>query len=102
MAEDDFVRPDRHTDVADRCLADAIAVDEDFGPRSRVDGHRAARPFESHRGALAGEELYGTPFAIAEGIVDAFEVLPRGREHDAFDIAVADDAAVPDALQPAV
>ena len=46
MAEHHFVRPDRDRQVADRRLADAVAVDPDLGPRRRVEIDDALRQLE--------------------------------------------------------
>ena len=57
MPEDDFVSANPPRQIADRRFTDALAVDEDFRPRLRIDAQHAVRQIDFRRRGLAGRDL---------------------------------------------
>src|SRR5262245_2649998 len=94
VPEHDLVRANRKLQVADRRLADFLAVDVDVGPRLRVDGDRSLRPLKLDRRDLAGPHLDRPDGAVAERVADHLDlVLARG-EHQPIALARAEQPLV--------
>ena len=94
MAEHDFVRADSDRQVADRRLADLLAVNRDFGPWDRVDRDRAVREIDLDRRDLARRHLNRPRDTIAERLVLDLDLVPAGRHHQPVALARADQAVV--------
>ena len=76
MLEHDFVRTDRDRQVADRRLADALAVDPDFRPGRGVQVDDALRQIErdARRPCPAAPARRGS--SVAERLADDLQLVP--------------------------
>src|SRR5688572_4718237 len=94
MAEHHAVRANGDLRVADRRLAEALAVQPHFGPGQRVERERTFRPFELDRGGLARDYLYGARHTIAEHLVGDLQVMLSLGDHDLLAPAAAQETLV--------
>ena len=94
-----FPRPDRHRDVAEWRLADPLIVDPDLGPGRGVDIEQSGRGIEAEPRGSTGDHVEALRRAVAERVIDEFEVMIAGRQHCRFGLGDADRLPVQVDLQ---
>ena len=87
MFEDDFVSADPPRQIADRGFAHALAVDENFRPRLRIDAEHAVRHIDLRRRRFSGRHFDHSAEGQPQRFVLELDVVIAGGEHQPIGFA---------------